>query len=57
MQAFVMNFAPCLYSITMTTVSSIVGLGMMPLILFIFQSAFGLSLQVPFSTIGKTHRF
>jgi len=41
----------------MTTVSSIVGLGMMPLILFIFQSAFGLWLQVPFSTIGKTHRF
>jgi len=53
MQAFVMNFAPCLYSITMTTVSSIVGLGMMPLLLFIYQTAFGFSLQVPFEIIGK----
>ena len=41
------------YSITMTTVSTTLGLGMMPLLLFIYSFAFDSNLRVPFDTIGK----
>ncbi|XP_076822613.1 ileal sodium/bile acid cotransporter-like [Clavelina lepadiformis] len=41
-------------SITMTFVSSTLGLGMMPLLLFIYSQGFDENLSVPFQTIGIT---
>ena len=37
----------------MTSCSTILALGMMPLLLFIFSGAYGTELPVPFETIGK----
>jgi len=41
-------------SISMTSCSTILALGMMPLLLFIFSGAYGTELPVPFETIGIT---
>ncbi|XP_078489387.1 ileal sodium/bile acid cotransporter-like [Ciona intestinalis] len=41
-------------SITMTTVSSTLGLGMMPLLLYIYTLGFDQSMVVPFETLGIT---
>ena len=43
-----------IFSVTMTTLSTALGLGVMPLLLYIYSTGFSEDeLQVPFQTIGK----
>ena len=47
------NYFNLFFSISMTAISTTLGLGMMPLLLYIYSFGFGNNLKVPFQTIGS----